>query len=195
MQSQRITPAAHKFTLMKRQRGKNRNDFLKVVPEPKVLKMRHLMTKIENLQNVWDNGAISSANLSVEETLEFKKRTNAQHVVARKWLYDGKEYQTPHQVRPLQDCSGLVHYENDDTKTMHLVVLNGDGTERVVIGVPRLDHNSRPEKGYLSLPPSPARFGGIEWGCEGNDGCTDYLFEFDWVTGALLRYARPSHSW
>lgn len=50
-------------------------------------------------------------------------------------------------------------------------------------------------EGYLSLPPSSARFGGIEWGCEGNDGYTDYLFDFDWNTGKLLRYARPTRPW
>jgi hypothetical protein len=64
-----------------------------------------------------------------------------------------------------------------------------------IIGVPRIDENSRPEDGYLSLPPSSARFGGIEWGCEGNDGYTYYLFEFDWQTGALLRYAGPTRPW
>ena len=76
-----------------------------------------------------------------------------------------------------------------------LIVLNGDGSQRAVIDVPCVDANSRPLKGYLSLPPSSARFGGIDWGCEGNDGYTDYLFEFDWSTGKLLRYARPTRPW
>lgn len=86
-------------------------------------------------------------------------------------------------------------FENDDLRTGRLVVLNGDGTQRVVIGVPRVDANSSPEDGYLALPPSSACFGGIEWGCEGNDGHIDYLFEFDWNTGTLLRYARPTRPW
>ena len=51
------------------------------------------------------------------------------------------------------------------------------------------------QEGYLALPPSSACFGGIEWGCEGNDGYTDYLFDFDWQTGELLRYARPTRPW
>jgi hypothetical protein len=153
------------------------------------------MGKIENLQDVWDNGVISSANLSVEETQEFKRRTTARRVVIRKWFYDGELHQTFHQVRQLQDQSGLVFYKDDDPRTGCIVVLNGDGTKRVTISVPRVDANSRPEKGYLSLPPSSARFGGIKWGCEGNDGYTDYLFEFDWQTGVLLRYARPTRSW
>ena len=153
------------------------------------------MEKLENLQDIWDNGTIASASLSVEETQEFKKRTNAQRVVARKWLYRGKECLTTHQVRLLRDQTGLVFYEDDNPRTGRLIVLNADGTQRVVIGVPRIDANSRPEDGYLSLPPSSARFGGIEWGCEGNDGYTDYLFDFDWQTGALLRYARPTRPW
>jgi hypothetical protein len=151
--------------------------------------------KIENLQDVWDNGVVASASLSVEQTQEFKRRTNAQRVIARKWLYNSKVRHTTHQVRLLRDQTGLVCYEDDDPRTGRLIVLNGDGTQRVVIGVPRIDANSRPEDGYLSLPPSSARFGGIEWGCEGNDGYTDYLFDFDWQSGALLRYARPTRSW
>lgn len=90
---------------------------------------------------------------------------------------------------------GLVHFQNDDIQTGCLVIRNGDGSERAFIKVPRIDVHSRPGKGYLSLPPSSARFGGIEWGCEGNDGHTDYLFDFDWNTGKLLRYARPTRPW
>lgn len=153
------------------------------------------MAEIKNLQDVWDNGAISLASLSGDEIDEFKQRTNAIKVVARKWMYEGKMYQTPYQVRLLPDQFGLVHYKNGDPRSKSLVVLNGDGNQRVVIDVPRVDSNSRPENGYLALPPSSARFGGIEWGCEGNDGHTDYLFEFDWQTGSLLRYARPTRPW
>ena len=153
------------------------------------------MNIIDNLQNVWDNGLIAPDNLSVEETQEFKMRTNAVKVVARKWIYEGKVRQTSNQVRLLRDQSGLVCYEDNDPRTGRLIVLNGDGTQRFVIEVPRIDENSRPDKGYLSLPPSSARFGGIEWGCEGSDGYTDYLFDFDWQTGALLKYARPTRPW
>lgn len=153
------------------------------------------MDKIENLQDVWDNGVTAPASLSVEETQKFKRRTNAQRVVARNWLYQGKVHHTSHQVRLLRDQTGLVFYEDDDPRTGRIIVLNGDGSQRIVIRVPRIDANSRPEEGYLSLPPSSARFGGIEWGCEGSDGYTDYLFEFDWQTGALLRYARPTRPW
>jgi len=151
--------------------------------------------KIENLQDVWDNGSVAPASLTGDEIDQFKQRTKALRVVARRWLYQGKVHQTPYYVSVLPDQSGLVHYEDGDPRSKRLVVLNGDGTRRVVIGVPRVDANSRPEKGYLALPPSSASFEGIEWGCEGNDGHTDYLFEFDWNTGALLRYARPSRPW
>jgi len=153
------------------------------------------MNRIDNLQDVWDNGLIAPDNLSAEETQEFKKRTNAVRVVARKWIYEGKVRQTSNQVRLLRDQSGLVCYEDNDPRTGRLIVLNGDGTQRVVIDVPRIDENSRPDKGCLSLPPSSAHFGGIEWGCEGSDGYTDYLFDFDWQTGALLKFARPTRPW
>lgn len=153
------------------------------------------MKKIENLQDVWDNGFSTPAPLSFDEINRFKLLTNASKVVTRKWLYGGNPYEIPYQVRVLPDRSGLIHYENGVPHSRRLVVLNGDGTPRVVINVPKIDENSCPEKGYLALPPSLASFGGIEWGCEGNDGCMDYLFDFDWTTGALLRYARPTRPW
>ncbi len=153
------------------------------------------MKVIEMLVDVWDNNLATPSSLSAEEIQEFKKRTNANRVMARNWIYDGKPYETHHQIRLLKDHSGFIYYQNDDPRSRHLVVVNGDGTQRFVIGVPCLNENSRPSNGYLSLPPSPARFGGIEWGVEGNDGNTDYLFDFDWDTGKLLRYARLTHSW
>jgi len=153
------------------------------------------MNEIENIREVWDNGAISPASLFGEQIDQFKQQTGATKVVGTKWEFSGVEHEVPYYVRLLKDKTGFVHYENNNLRTGHLVVLNGDGTRRVVIEVPRIDANSRPEDGYLVLPPSSARFGGIEWGCEGNDGHTDYLFEFDWNTGALLRYARPSRPW
>jgi hypothetical protein len=153
------------------------------------------VNQIEVLQDIWDNGIMTPATLSVEEIQDFKKRKNAHRVVARTWLYKGIVHRTLHQVRQLPDKTGFVFYEDDDPRTGRIIVLNGDGTQRLVIGAPRIDANSRPEKGYLALPPSPAHFGGIEWGCEGNDGYTDYLFDFDWNTGKLLRYARPTRPW
>ena len=153
------------------------------------------MELIKNLEDVWDNGTIASAHLSGNEIDRFKSVTNAQRVIARQWICHGELHQTPYFVRLLPDQSGLVHYENNDPRSKRLIVLNADGSQRVVIGVPRVDANSRPEEGYLSLPPSSAHFGGIEWGCEGSDGYTDYLFDFDWQTGALLKYARPTRPW
>ncbi len=150
------------------------------------------MEKIQNLEDVWDNGMVAPASLSGEDIDRFKSLTNANRVVARRWLYQGKQYQTPYFVRLLPDQTGLIHYENNDPRSKRLIVLNGDQSTRIVIGVPQVDANSRPEQGYLSLPPSSAHFGDIEWGCEGNDGNTDYLFQFDWSSGRLLRYARPS---
>lgn len=154
------------------------------------------MKEISNIRKLWDNGMESPfPAIRLEDIDDFKLKTGARHVVAFRWTYDDQELETPYQVSVLPDQSGLVHYENGDPRTRRLVVMNGDGTTRVVIGVPRVDVNSRPEDGYLALPPSSARFGAIEWGCEGNDGYTDYLFDFDWNTGALLRYARPTRPW
>ncbi|MCM0045485.1 MAG: hypothetical protein NBV65_12760 [Burkholderiaceae bacterium] len=153
------------------------------------------MDVIRKLEDVWDNGESAPASLSCEELDHFKRITNAKRVVARRWVYRGQVHQTPFFVRLLPDESGLVQYENNDPRSRRLLVLNGDESQRLSITVPQIDGHSRPERGYLSLPPSSARFGGIEWGCEGNDGYTDYLFDFDWNTGELLRYARPTRPW
>ena len=153
------------------------------------------MEKILNMQDVWDNGLVSSTALSGTELDSFKERTAANCGVARRWTFQGTSYETSHRVRLLPDQYGLVYYEKDDPRSKRLVVVNGDKTHRVTIEVPRIDENSIPSEGYLSLPPSAARFGGIEWGCEGNDGHSDYLFDFDWTTGLLIRYARPTRPW
>lgn len=153
------------------------------------------MSEIEDIREIWDNGAISSASLFGDEVEQFKQETGAKKVVGTKWRYCGKEYQVPYYVRVLKDRTGVIHFDEGDLRTGRFVVLNGDGSQRVVISVPRIDANSKPDDGYLNLPPSSAHFGGIDWGCEGNDGNTDYLFEFDWRTGALLRHARPTRPW
>ncbi len=145
------------------------------------------MYTIKDLSKIWDNGAISPASLDVDEIDAFKKKSGANKVVGSKWTYRDKEYEIPCYVRLLADQTGVVHFANDDLKTGRIIVRNGDLSERAVIAVPNVDIHSRPEDGYLNLPPSSAHFGGIGWGCEGNDGYTDYLFEFDWQTGALLR--------
>lgn len=153
------------------------------------------MNEITDIREIWENGAVSSASLFGDNVERFKQETGATRVIGTKWKYRGKEYGVPYYVRILADQTGVVHFESGDLRIGRLVVRNGDGSQRFVIEVPRIDANSRPEKGYLSLPPSSAHFGGIEWGCEGNDGYTDYLFDFDWNTGALLRYARPTRPW
>jgi hypothetical protein len=151
---------------------------------------------IFNVRKVWDNGVGSPfPALKLEDIDELKRRTGATRVLAFRWQYRGEERETSHQISVLPDKSGLVQCDGFDADGPRLIVLNGDGTQRLVIGVPSVDVHSCPEKGYLALPPSSAQFGGIEWGCEGNDGHTDYLFDFDWNTGKLLRYARPTRPW
>lgn len=148
------------------------------------------------VRKVWDNGAESpypAADLADIEVL--KRQTGAIRVVAIRWNCGGQVFETAYHLSVLQDRTGYVHCEGDGPDGKALVVVNSDGTQRLRIGVPRVNDQSKPDEGYLVLPPSSASFGGINWGCEGNDGHTDYLFEFDWNTGALLRYARPTRTW
>ncbi len=154
------------------------------------------MDTIFDVRKVWNNGVESPfPALRLDDIDELKRRTNAKQVVAFRWRCCKNEYETSHQISVLPDKTGLVQCDTGSAAGARLIVLNGDGSERAIIAVPRIDENSRPEDGYLALPPSSAHFGGIEWGCEGNDGYTDYLFDFDWQTGALLRYAKPTRPW
>lgn len=154
------------------------------------------MEKIAQVKKVWDNGIESPfPAMKLEDIDELKRRTGANHVVAFRWLCEGKLHELPYAISVLPDKTGIVYCEGGAAAGNRLIIVNADGTQRASIGVPRIDSNSNPEKGYLSLPPSSAYFGGIEWGCEGNDGYIDYLFDFDWDTGKLLRFARPSRPW
>jgi hypothetical protein len=154
------------------------------------------MGTIAHLIKIWDNGIESPfPALKLEDIDELKRRTSATHVVAFRWLCDGKLHELPHPISTLPDNTGIVFCEGGAAAGKRLIVVNADGTQRMTIDVPRIDSKSNPKKGYLSLPPSSSNFGGIEWGCEGNDGNTDYLFEFDWKNGKLLRYARPTRPW
>ncbi len=154
------------------------------------------METIWNVRKVWDNGKESPyPAINLGDIDQFKQQTGAKRVVAFRWTYGGRSYQLDCRISPLPDNSGIVYCEEGQAAGKRLSVINGDGTQRVAIDVPRISIDSNPNEGYLSLPPSSAHFGGIEWGCEGNDGYTDYLFDFDWNTGQLLRYARPTRPW
>ncbi len=121
--------------------------------------------------------------------------TGATHVVAIRWTYEGQVYEVPPVLNVLPNLSGYVHCEGGGPLGKALIVMNSDNTQRLRIPVPCIDERSKPEKGYMVLPPSSASFGGIRWGVEGNDGHTDYLFKFDWSTGALLQWAKPDRNW
>ena len=153
------------------------------------------MDQIEDLSDVWDNGLISPASLDVEEVQQFKKATGSDKVVGARWSFGAKVIEVPFYVALLRDKSGVVHFGDGGITSRKIFVRNADGSVRTVIAVPKLSDASVPEKGYLCLPPSSAHWGGIEWGCEGNDGNTDYLFDFDWNSGQLLRYVRPPLPW
>jgi len=154
------------------------------------------MHTIADVRKVWDNGIESPfPALKLEDIDELKQHTGAKRVVSFRWLFDGKSHELPFAISVLPDNTGIVFCEGGAAAGKRLIVINGDGTERLSIDVPRISAYSRPENGYLCLPPSSSSFGCIDWGCEGNDGDTDYLFEFDWNTGKLLRFARPSRPW
>ncbi len=71
------------------------------------------------------------------------------------------------------------------TGEFYLRVLNADGTERLRIDVPVVDALSIPAEGFILLPRT--NFYGVAYGAPGNDGYQDYVFDFDWETGKLLR--------
>lgn len=125
------------------------------------------MDKITNMQNVWDNGAVSDNYSDFDDILEFKKHTGATRVVARRWNYHGQHYETPHAVQLLPDGESLV-YATEHFKT--LIVLNGDNTIRCEIVPPSLSHDAskidpsiyrfnkkdpRTARPYLVYPPAP----------------------------------------
>ncbi len=121
------------------------------------------MNIVQNLERIWDNGAVSPESLSVEAIDEFKNKTNAQKVVGSRWTFNGKRHETKHYANQLPDQTGLVHFKDGTPSSGQLVVINGDGSHRKTISVPRINENSRPEAGYLNLPPSSAHINGIEW--------------------------------
>lgn len=112
------------------------------------------MEKIKNFEDIWDTGHVTPASLSGRNIDLFKERTNAVRVVAQRWIYQGKLHQIPFFVRLLADDTGLVHYEHNDPRGNHIVVLNRDESRRLVIEVPKVDSRSQPDKVYLNLPPS-----------------------------------------
>jgi len=110
--------------------------------------------KIKNFEDIWDTGHVTPASLSGRNIDLFKERTNAVRVVAQRWIYQGKLHQIPFFVRLLEDDTALVHYEHNDPRGNHIVVLNRDESRRLVIEVPKVDSRSQPDKVYLNLPPS-----------------------------------------
>lgn len=158
------------------------------------------MIKMTNIRYVWNNGAESPyleqpTAQDIDAIDSFKRESGATRVVALRWNYGDQLCEAPNTLRVLPDRTGYVYCDGWGASGRELVVMNGDSTPRLRIGVPRITNRSRPCEGYLALPPSPASLGGIEWGSEGNDGDTDYLFEFDWISGALIKYARPPRPW
>lgn len=157
------------------------------------------MGKIENVFELWDNGATSSPSDrdgAVDRMKwwdDFFATSGAKRLVATRWTYQGNTYEDPNCPIPIPDGSGLV-YTTMGWKTW--VVLNPDGTRRLVIHVPRISKDSIPQQGELGEPrhmkgePSHVMYG------EGGDGHRyDCRFRFDMHTGELLQVENVGRHW
>lgn len=147
-----------------------------------------------DLVGVWDSSEILPWDLpatddTVEFLQDFKARTKSEHIVKLRWQCNGLPVECQFPAVPLPDRSGVVIKDNDFTPTgsrSFLRVINADGSLRVRIAVPLVDLNSKPDIGFLELPRIYLG-AGVNFGVPGNDGHVDWIFDFDWKTGKLLR--------
>ncbi|WP_205569978.1 hypothetical protein [Ralstonia solanacearum] len=158
-----------------------------------------MVKKIENVLELWDNGFTSSAeerDAAVDRMKwwdDFYEISGARKQIATRWTYQGNTYEDSNCPRPIPDMSGLV-YATSGWKTW--IVLNPDGTQRVVIHVPRISEKSIPENGDLG---EPHHMKGdalhVMYG-EGGDGDRDDCrFHFDMHTGELLQVDLVGRHW
>ena len=153
---------------------------------------------LTDLRDVWDMGV--SLPYGVPEGAEmltyfreFKNRTGSQRVVALRWVHGGVVHEWPSPASPLPDLSELV-VPSGLHPYKKLLVINADGTQRCEITVPCIDERSRPEYGYLELPPSQNHLG-VDWGMMCHDGFRRYLLDIDWETGKVIRHVVTPLPW
>jgi hypothetical protein len=97
--------------------------------------------------------------------------------------------------QPLPDRTGFVFCDEahrPGAGCKYFIVINADGSERFRIHVPYVDASSDPQRGFIELP-SDAVLYGVPFGVPGNDGHLDYIFDFNWNTGELVRAVDAPH--
>ncbi|MCM0044459.1 MAG: hypothetical protein NBV65_07505 [Burkholderiaceae bacterium] len=153
----------------------------------------HLSKPLE----VWNNGLLAPLEPWRLDLVEFhneiRRNTGAKFCVATRWTYQDSTFENPNCPVPIPDMSGLV-YATAGWKQW--VVINPDGTTKLVINVPRVSNLSVPENGELGMPrhmtSTPLN---IMYG-EGSDGYRDDCrFFFDMHTGLLERVEFVGRHW
>ena len=155
---------------------------------------------MEGFHQVWDSGATMPwERPEVEDPRayynDFKSRTGSDHVVLLRWQYGGRTVECPLPWSlPLPDRTGVVIRREADpvgSAPRYLQVINADGSDRCRIVVPVVDEHSKPESGFLEMPKE--NYYDVAFGVPGNDGYSDYVFDFDWETGKFLRAVDAPH--
>lgn len=153
---------------------------------------------------IWDTGDAQDWYQPGEpggfaKTTAFLERTGASRVVRLTWLCNGQVVSCPFPARVLPDYSGVVmldewHFQGSPRQgpepyLQHLRVFNPDGSLRLRIYPPVVDEHSRTEDSWIEEPRNYSEHG-IPFGCPARDGYRDMVTEYDWQTGALLRWTR-----
>ena len=148
------------------------------------------MKQLENMAFLWDTGIISPYSKDGDEIYAFRRKTSSQSVVRLLWQLGDIKYSCPYPCEPLPDRTGLVVYDNEHSNGIgvgkHLRILNVDNSPRCTLVIPNLGARSKTSQGWLDLPGNYDQLG-VSFGVPGNDGHLDYIFDFDWQTGKLLR--------
>ncbi len=155
---------------------------------------------LQHLTKIWDSGAeMPWDRPHVEDVMayydEFTTRTRSKRVVRLRWESAGSSFTCPFPSIPLPDRTGVIFCDEAHRAgcgCKYFVVLNADGSERCRIHVPVVSAASKPGQGFIELP-SEAVLYGVPFGIPGNDGHLDYIFDFDWDTGELLRAVDAPH--
>lgn len=155
---------------------------------------------MEGLHKVWDSGAsMPWGRPDVDDPMayydEFMSRTGSHRVVLLRWQCNSKSVECLYPgSTQLPDRTGVVmRIENDRVgpARRYLKVINADGSDRCRIVVPVVDEHSKPESGFLEMPKE--NYYDVAFGVPGNDGYSDYVFDFDWETGKFLRAVDAPH--